>query len=1414
MTAGMEWRQIKLFISSTFRDMYFEREYLVKQVLWELKSWCAERKIVLDEIDLRWGVTEHMAKTERQTIVKCLDGVDEARPFFLCFLGQYRGWTPREDELSPETFEKFPALKAMLGKRSATEMEILHATSPSGAPACDAVFFRRDPSYLDNLPSELADTYTNHGLAGGQREIADAAMAELVESTLPQMGFRTIPYTAKFKNNTLTDFRAGRQTLACAVFQEFKDKILDAFPDRADSELPADGWGTAGEQERLLYLATLEYIDRGEIGELTRIWRQNRCSLLVFGNSGMGKSALFAQWVKTAAGTERILYRFCRKNSVFNDLLAGILEQLGRAGAQEDTPALLDRLALACGEERVSLAIDGLEHFQTIDATRLLSHAGLRVFGTANMDFGNGKDLRAWADTHAVAQFDIAPFGARHRAKLAEIYLKRFLKALDHGQMDMLLAKAGADNPLFLKIILSEIRVFGSFEGLSAELENFGDTAQSAFGAVLSRLERDYDALGFGVDMIARVFSALAISEDGITAREWSAACGVKEEQLYMVLRQIEPYIDRTQVGHDSVFSFGYEAFAAAAHVRYSSQYPAMHQRLYDVCLQATNAAATLPAATGRGEFVENDRDLDGAPRGDGDRDRDVAPRGKDWSGALRELEKLFAHAVPVGQADRLALSLKYLGARIERGGFLRLTHDLARLESAAVAGLRQFLLAHASNLRRWPDSLLSLLLFEGGELTALAEREKATWPRPCFSFGGVKLPAPPNESAAENGFTITETKSFPSAFASDILIEAGLVFRHEKTGAVSVYDAENLEGDPMHMQIERGRVLALHVSQSADFLAVAYEDGHLTAHSCSFSERRLNWHDEIWRGNYFLPEANTPVFLWDGNSLLFQSADGALSTAAFDSGEPVRTSAAMPLRGELSALLDRGALAVKTDGASIVCYEGKEYQFRYEISCMCKADGPSSPHAGARGLLYAGGGLFVAAADGSVFLIEGAAEAAAKDVKELFPQKIHVKAMCVFDGVLHIVSRGSSTNKSGRFFSYDNTSGLKEIAGSNELYPKTDLSSFVKAGFSSQGQYASLTNTRYFAAAPRAGKTPRATVSHVFSGGFRMPDAGNARPPGGERAPQPGGDARGNGLYAILRRGDVSFLCREGGGDAEDAEDAAMPADMREEPRQTGGAGGHTEFGRCFPGELNIKWTHVDQDAAVGISRTGGAPLYFLRETGSFTVRPPEVMSASAAGGWLLGESGQLYRVNSEGQLFRHALPAPRGRPLSVERFNSTLCLHALDTSGDFATMNINVFQIAGDALRLKKQLSVPADMGHYQCGGADVDADRFWLFLSDGKGNMRMAQGALSAFSGSSLGHARTVPAPFLHNAIKTVVPSGDIFYILEPDGTLHAAGACGARLCSLSGVTAIDGLFGATGGVYVSAGGNLLRCLVSSA
>src|SRR4030067_1358206 len=86
-------RRIRVFVSSTFRDMMAERDELMAQTWPELRRFCRERQVELVEVDLRWGIAEEQS-TRKETLKLCLDEIRACRPYFIGLLGERYGWGP------------------------------------------------------------------------------------------------------------------------------------------------------------------------------------------------------------------------------------------------------------------------------------------------------------------------------------------------------------------------------------------------------------------------------------------------------------------------------------------------------------------------------------------------------------------------------------------------------------------------------------------------------------------------------------------------------------------------------------------------------------------------------------------------------------------------------------------------------------------------------------------------------------------------------------------------------------------------------------------------------------------------------------------------------------------------------------------------------------------------------------------------------------------------------------------------------------------------------------------------------------------------------------------------------------------------------------------------------------------------
>ena len=96
--------QLRVFISSPFRDMHAEREELVKQVFPQLRKLCEQRGVIWSDVDLRWGIADEQ-KAEGHALPICVAEIDRCRPYFIGLLGEGCGprWIRSTPTCSPES---------------------------------------------------------------------------------------------------------------------------------------------------------------------------------------------------------------------------------------------------------------------------------------------------------------------------------------------------------------------------------------------------------------------------------------------------------------------------------------------------------------------------------------------------------------------------------------------------------------------------------------------------------------------------------------------------------------------------------------------------------------------------------------------------------------------------------------------------------------------------------------------------------------------------------------------------------------------------------------------------------------------------------------------------------------------------------------------------------------------------------------------------------------------------------------------------------------------------------------------------------------------------------------------------------------------------------------------------------------
>ncbi|KAK3611249.1 hypothetical protein CHS0354_003878 [Potamilus streckersoni] len=114
-----ECRSVRVFISSTFTDTTVERNFLMKNSIPRLRTFCQEAGLDFEAVDLRWGVRDE-AQDDHSTVETVLKEVIKCQkvsvgPNFVSFLGDKYGYRPVVSKIEAKEFKILRNAAASLG---------------------------------------------------------------------------------------------------------------------------------------------------------------------------------------------------------------------------------------------------------------------------------------------------------------------------------------------------------------------------------------------------------------------------------------------------------------------------------------------------------------------------------------------------------------------------------------------------------------------------------------------------------------------------------------------------------------------------------------------------------------------------------------------------------------------------------------------------------------------------------------------------------------------------------------------------------------------------------------------------------------------------------------------------------------------------------------------------------------------------------------------------------------------------------------------------------------------------------------------------------------------------------------------------------------------------------------------------
>ena len=553
-------RALRVFVSSTFRDMQAERDELVKRVFPLLRQRCQQRGVAWSEVDLRWGVTDEQA-AEGDVLPICLAEIERTRPYFIGLLGQRYGWVP--GAIDPDLAARFGWLTEDL-QRSVTELEILHGVLNNPNADGHAYFYLRDPAWVAALPADQQAVLVDADPTARERL---AALRERVRASgLPVADYDT------------------PQALGERLLADFEALIDRLFPatEVPDAAARASAVHAAFGRARF----TLHVPRPAPSAALGA----SASPVLVTGEPGCGASSLVTNWAAewaAAHASATVVVHHCDADAAAGDFRLLAARLIGAFGGNYDDA--VQRLAelppagvasvLAQTMRTVSgpalVVLDGVD--QLADGNpddrapdlRWLP-ADLATLPVTFVLTGSGERARAAFVHRGWPVLEVPPLTLDERRAIARTVLAAGAKQLDDDNLAALVEAPGTANARFLVTVLDELRQHGDHFTLRALIDRLAaaPSVVELLGLVLERYETDFE--GDRSNLVGDAMRAIWAARYGLAEAELLDLLTPGPEQLpQRTWAPLHLAAERHLVSRGGLLGFAHAAMRQAVEQRY-----------------------------------------------------------------------------------------------------------------------------------------------------------------------------------------------------------------------------------------------------------------------------------------------------------------------------------------------------------------------------------------------------------------------------------------------------------------------------------------------------------------------------------------------------------------------------------------------------------------------------------------------------------------------------------------------------------------------------------------------------------------------------------------------------------------------------------------------------------------------------
>ena len=498
----IENRTIRVFISSTFSDMGDERTELMKRTFPRLRAMAAKRDVTLTEVDLRWGITKDESESGKVVDI-CLREIQNSIPFFIGIIGNRYGWIPSGGDIEESTYDRFVQVRSYVERKlSVTDMEMQFGVLEHKDDLHAYFYINDNKKERDNNPEKLAKLK------------------------------RAVRSNGRYP---VSDF-SSPEDLAKQVEEAFVRLLDELFPDNhflSFLEKERISQRSFLNQLSQSYVQVKEYFEKLD----SFLADENQQYLIVTGESGLGKSALVANWVKGLIDKKqtnrKIIYHFIGNggslgshNHVVKTLCAELKDQFKLEAPsderekekwEKDESDTLEMVysRISVDKEGCLIVLDAVNQLVNVDNAKNMLWLGFppRNVKVLITTFGEDATMNVFK-RRGNQVVELIPLGHEQRRELVKDYLKTLYgKCLTAEQVTKIIDDRQSSNTLVLRTLLDELVSSGTFADLEKRIQYYldPDSIPDFYQRVLERYEDDY-----GRDNVSHVLSLILLSRDGL----------------------------------------------------------------------------------------------------------------------------------------------------------------------------------------------------------------------------------------------------------------------------------------------------------------------------------------------------------------------------------------------------------------------------------------------------------------------------------------------------------------------------------------------------------------------------------------------------------------------------------------------------------------------------------------------------------------------------------------------------------------------------------------------------------------------------------------------------------------------------------------------------------------------------------